>query len=194
VTSRRERVGRRAPRKALCPSYRSVGVDGTTAQEYAANLDENLAALLSRFKSRTYRAPPVKRVHIPKGDGSKTRPIGIPTYEDKILQRAVAMLLEAIYEQEFRNCSFGFRPRRNQHDALKVLRDGVMDMHGGFVIEIDIQGFFDSLSHDHLRAFLDLRVRDGVIRQAIGSWLNEADPVLSDVRRWSERVEVVDWA
>lgn len=149
----------------------AVGVDGTTAQEYAANLDENLAALLSRFKSRTYRAPPVKRVHIPKGDDSKTRPIGIPTYEDKILQRTVAMLLEAIYEQEFRNCSFGFRPRRNQHDALKVLRDGVMDMHGGFVIEIDIQGFFDSLSHDQLRAFLDLRVRDGVIRQAIGSWL-----------------------
>lgn len=147
------------------------GVDGMTAQEYAANLEENLVALHGRFKSRTYRAPPVKRVHIPKGDGSKTRPIGIPTFEDKVLQRAVAMLLGAIYEQEFRNCSFGFRPRRSQHQALQELWRATMNADGGYVIELDIEGFFDSLVHEHLRSFLDLRVRDGVIRQAIGSWL-----------------------
>lgn len=147
------------------------GIDGTTAEEYAAALDENLTALLSRFKSRTYRAPPVRRVHIPKDDGAKTRPIGVPTFEDKVLQRSVAMLLDAVYEQEFRNCSYGFRPRRGAHDALKALRACLMKMGGGFVIDVDIQGFFDSLDRDHLQSFLDLRVRDGVIRQAIGSWL-----------------------
>ena len=147
------------------------GVDGVIASEYAANLEENLVALHARFRSRTYRAPPVRRVHIPKGDGSKTRPIGIPTFEDKVLQRAVAMFLEAVYEQQFRNCSYGFRPRRSQHDALDALRGGLMTMKGGFVIELDIRSFFDSLGHEHLRRFLDLRVRDGVIRQAIGSWL-----------------------
>jgi RNA-directed DNA polymerase len=149
----------------------AVGVDGMTSQQYEAKLEENLATLLTRFKTKTYRAPPVKRVHIPKGDGSKTRPIGIPTFEDKVLQRAVAMCLEAIYEQEFRDCSYGFRPRRSQHDALKVLKKRLKKMDGGFVIEIDIEKFFDSLDHDYLRSFLDLRVRDGVIRQAIGSWL-----------------------
>jgi RNA-directed DNA polymerase len=156
------------------------GVDDMTADEYATRLDENLASLCHRFRSRTYRAPPVRRVHIPKGDGSKTRPIGVPTFEDKILQRAVAMFLEAVYEQQFRNCSYGFRPRRSQHDALDALRAGLMRMEGGFVIEIDIQSFFDSLDHSHLRRFLDLRVRDGVIRQAIGSWLKAG--VLEDGR------------
>lgn len=148
----------------------AVGIDGMTAGMYAANLEENLAALHDRLKTRTYRAPPVKRVYIPKGDGSK-RPIGIPTFEDKVLQRSVAMILEAIYEQEFRDCSYGFRRRRNQHQALDTLWSGLTTMKGGFVIEVDIQGFFDSLDHTHLRNFLDLRVRDGVLRQVIGSWL-----------------------
>ena len=88
------------------------GVDRQTANQYAEELDSNLCSLLDRLKSGTYQAPPVKRVHIPKGDGSKTRPIGIPTFEDKILQRAVTMVLEAVYEQEFHECSYGFRPGR----------------------------------------------------------------------------------
>ena len=108
----------------------AVGVDGGTAASYAKNLDENLRRLLDRFKSGTYFAPPVRRVHIPKGDGSKTRPIGIPTFEDKILQRAVAMLLEAIYEEELFDCSYGFRSARSVHDALQALWDGLMKMHG----------------------------------------------------------------
>lgn len=148
----------------------AAGVDDQTAQEYAANLEENLASLRERLKAGTYFAPPVKRVHIPKGDGSKTRPIGIPTFEDKILQRAVAMVLEAVYEQDFLDCSFGFRPGRSAHDALHRLRDRASRM-GAVVLEVDIQAFFDSLDHTHLRGFLDQRVRDGVIRRVIDKWL-----------------------
>ena len=147
------------------------GVDRQTAEEYAQDLEANLQALLDRFKSGTYRAPPVKRVHIPKGDGSKTRPIGIPTFEDKVLQRAVAMVLEAIYEQEFLDCSYGFRPNRSAHQALQSLWETLTEMNGGWVLEVDIKGFFDSLDHGHLRGFLDQRVRDGVLRRAIDKWL-----------------------
>jgi retron-type reverse transcriptase len=96
------------------------GVDGQTAEEYAVRLDENLNALLDRFKTGTYKAPPVRRVHIPKGDGSKTRPIGVPTFEDKVLQRAVTMILEAVYEQEFLNFSYGFRPGRSAQWPLRL--------------------------------------------------------------------------
>jgi group II intron reverse transcriptase/maturase len=149
----------------------AVGVDGQTAEEYGENLEGNLRSLLERFKSGLYRAPPVRRVHIPKGDGKKTRPLGIPTFEDKVLQRAVAMVLEAVYEQDFESCSHGFRPRRSAHGALKVLWDGLMQLGGGWVIDADIEKFFDRLDHQHLRGFLDLRVRDGVIRRAIGKWL-----------------------
>lgn len=149
----------------------AVGVDGTTAEQYAEQLEENLRALLDRFKSGLYRAPPVKRVHILKGSGPQTRPIGIPTFEDKVLQRAVAMVLEAIYEEDFLACSYGFRPDRSAHGALRDLWRGLMGMGGGWVLEVDIRSFFDELDHDHLRAFLDRRVRDGVIRRAIGKWL-----------------------
>jgi RNA-directed DNA polymerase len=149
----------------------AAGVDGTTAEQYAEHLEENLRSLLDRFKSGLYRAPPVKRVHIPKGSGSQTRPIGIPTFEDKVLQRAVAMLLEAIYEEDFLACSYGFRPGRSAHEALRDLWRVLMGMGGGWVLEVDIRSFFDELDHGHLRAFLDRRVRDGVIRRAIGKWL-----------------------
>jgi len=147
------------------------GVDAQTAAGYAVNLEDNLRSLLDRRKTGTYKAPPVRRVHIPKGDGRKTRPIGVPTFEDKILQRAVTMVLEAIYEQDFLDCSYGFRPHRSAHQALQRLWEVTMEMGGGVVIEVDIQGFFDSLDHRHLRSFLDLRVRDGVLRRAIDKWL-----------------------
>jgi RNA-directed DNA polymerase len=149
----------------------AAGVDRTTATEYAANLEENLQSLLHRFQSGSYFAPPVRRVLIPKGDGRKTRPIGIPTFEDKILQRAVTMVLEAVYEQEFLDCSYGFRPGRSAHQALTALWQGLMSMKGGWVLEVDIQSFFDTLDHGCLRRFLDRRVRDGVLRKTIDKWL-----------------------
>jgi RNA-directed DNA polymerase len=149
----------------------AAGVDHQTANEYEERLEENLRSLLDRFKSGTYYAPPVRRVLIPKGDGRQTRPIGIPTFEDKVLQRAVAMVLEAVYEQEFLECSYGFRPDRSAHQALEAVRSGLMNMNGGWVLEVDIKAFFDTLGHGHLRSFLDQRVRDGVLRRTIDKWL-----------------------
>ena len=135
------------------------GIDGQTASEYGENLEENLQSLLDRAKSGLYKAPPVRRVHIPKGSGLATRPIGIPTFEDKILQRAVVMILEPIYEQDFMDCSYGFRPKRSAHQALGDLREQIMGMKGGWIVELDIRQFFDHLDHSQLRAFLRQRVR-----------------------------------
>lgn len=158
----------------------AAGIDGMTAAEYEADLQGNLESLLSRFKTGSYKAPPVRRVHIPKG-GGKTRPIGIPTLEDKVLQRAVSMVLEAVYEQDFLDCSYGFRPGRSAHEALKVLWKQLMDMGGGWVLDVDVQSFFDDLDHRTLRSFLDNRVRDGVIRRAIDKWLKAG--VMEEERR-----------
>lgn len=146
------------------------GVDGQTAEEYERDLEENLQDLLGRFKTGSYYAPPVKRRYVPKADGSP-RPIGIPTYEDKILQRAVAMVLETIYEQDFLDCSYGYRPGRSAHQAIQAWNSWMTRRGGGWVIELDIQGFFDHLDHRHLRSFLDQRVRDGVLRRTIHKWL-----------------------
>lgn len=150
----------------------ALGVDGQTAAEYAQNLEVNLQSLLDRAKSGDrYRAPPVRRVHIPKGNG-KTRPLGIPTFEDKVLQKAVAMVLEAVYEQDFLSCSYGFRLKRSAHDALAALWNATMAMGGGWVLEADIEKFFDSVDHTKLREVLSQRVSDGVLIRLIGKWLN----------------------
>lgn len=150
----------------------ATGVDGQTAEEYAEHLEENLRDLLNRAKSGTYFAPPVRRVHIPKGDGRKTRPIGIPTFEDKVLQRAVTMVLDAVYEQDFRDCSYGFRPGRSAHQALDTLWKRLMAVGGGVVLELDIEDFFGSLDHRCLREILRQRVQDGVLLRLIGKWLH----------------------
>lgn len=149
----------------------AVGVDGQTAEQYAVDLEGNLRSLLDRAKSGdAYRAPPVRRVHIPKGDGSKTRPIGIPTFEDKVLQRAVVMALEPVFEQDFLCCSYGFRPRRSAHDALDAFWRHAMP-NGGWVLEADIEDFFGSVDRTELRRMLRERVRDGVLVRLIGKWL-----------------------
>ena len=150
----------------------AVGVDGVTAEEYEQDLEGNLQRLLDRAKSGTYHAPPVRRVHIPKGDSTtETRPLGIPTLEDKVLQRAVVMLLEPIYEQDFLNCSYGFRTGRSAHQALTSFREQLMNCRGGWVLEVDIRKFFDHLGHGYLREFLRLRVCDGVLLRLIDKWL-----------------------
>ena len=151
----------------------AVGVDGQTAAQYEQDLEGNLQRLLDRAKSGTYRAPPVRRVHIPKaGSASETRPIGIPTLEDKVLQRAVVMLLEPIYETAFHDGSYGFRPGRSAHQALESLWQQTMDQGGGWILEVDIRKFFDTLDHARLREFLQHRIRDGVLLRLIGKWLN----------------------
>ena len=105
----------------------AAGVDGATAADYAERPGGQPPDLLDRIKSGRYQAPPVRRSYIPKADGSETRPIGIPTFEDKVPQRAVVMVLEAVYEQDFLDCSYGFRPGRSAHDALHDLRIGAHD-------------------------------------------------------------------
>lgn len=150
----------------------AVGVDEVTAEDYEQDLEGNLQRLLDHAKSGTYHAPPVRRVHIPKGGSTtETRPLGIPTLEDKVLQRAVVMQLEPIYERDFQDCSYGFRPRRSAHQALESFREQLMKCRGGWVLEEDIRKFFDNLDHGHLREFLRFRVRDGVLLRLIDKWL-----------------------
>ena len=148
----------------------AVGVDGQTADEYAKDLVSNLTDLLGRLKSGSYKAPPVRRHYIPKADGSH-RPLGIPTFEDKVAQRAVTMILEEVYEQEFLECSYGFRKKRSAHQALQEIRNKVMDHKAHYVLDIDIMKFFDSIDHNELRKVLDQRVVDGVLRRLIDKWL-----------------------
>jgi RNA-directed DNA polymerase len=122
----------------------AVGVDGQTAAEYAEHLEENLRSLLDRLKSGTYHAPPVRRAYIPKG-GARTelRPLGIPAFEDKVAQRAIVLLLEPIYEQDFKEFSFGFRPGKSPHQALRHLRSHIMDHNGRWILDVDLSRYFD---------------------------------------------------
>lgn len=149
----------------------ATGIDEVSAEQYASNLDGNLERLLTAFKTGNYRAPPVRRVFIPKADGGE-RPLGIPTVEDKLLQRAITMVLTEVYEQEFLDCSYGFRRGRSQHMALREVWRTLMGRGGGMVLEVDIRSFFDEVHHKHLNSFLDERIGDGVIRRAIGKWLH----------------------
>jgi RNA-directed DNA polymerase len=146
------------------------GIDRVTAQEYAEPLDENLRDLHERLRSGRYKAPPVERVWLDKEDGRK-RPIGKPTFEDKIVQRAVAMLLGAIYEQDFQDFSYGFREGRSPHQALNELREQCLGKNIHWIIDADISGFFDSIDHDLLREAIRHRVNDGSILRLIGRWL-----------------------
>jgi len=148
-----------------------AGIDDVTGKQYAEHLHDNLHNLLDRLKSGSYKAPPVKRKHIPKGMGNATRPIGIPTFEDKIVQRAVVMLLEPIYEHDFHDGSYGFRPQRSAHQALDEVWKATMGVNGGWVLEVDVCQFFDTIDHAHLREFVSRRVRDGILRRLIGRWL-----------------------
>ncbi len=149
----------------------ATGVDGVTAKEYAEGLEERLSDLKERAKAGTYRAQPVRRVYIPKGDG-RQRPLGIPAFEDKVLQRAVVMLLEPVYEADFLDISHGYRPGRSAHTALRAIWEQTMDMGGCWIIDADIKGFFEKVAHSELKEMLNQRVGDGVIRRIVSKWLH----------------------
>ena len=149
----------------------SPGVDGQSLSMYEENLENNLKDLLERSKSGKYVAPPVKRVYIPKGNGKEQRPIGIPTVEDRILQRGVLQVLGPVFETDFFDFSYGFRPGRSQHDAVDYLWNAFRTKNISWIIDLDIQKFFDTMSHQHLRSFLKQRVQDGVITRLVGKWL-----------------------
>jgi len=154
------------------------GVDGVTVTEYAEDLDARLGSLLSRMKDGSYRVAPVKLAHIPKNE-TEMRTIGMPTVERKVMERAVQMALEPLYETAFLESSHGFRPRRSVHTALDDLRGALKDMGGGYVLDVDIRNFFGSIPHAQLREILGYRVKDRVIARLIhkclkaGVWEDE---------------------
>ena len=147
------------------------GLDKVTAVEYGENLDENLVDLHERVCSGRYKAPPVERVWIDKENG-KRRPIGKPTFEDKIVQRAVEMLLSSIYEGSFYHFSHGFRKGHSQHQALHELRESCRNLNINWILNADVTGLFDNIDHHQLMKLIRLRVNDGGILRLIGKWLN----------------------
>ena len=149
----------------------AVGVDGVTKAQYGQNLEANLQDRHTRLKEKRYRHQPVRRVHIPKGQG-KTRPIGIAAFEDKVVQDAVREVLEVIYEQDFLECSYGFRPGRSAHDAVRTLDQIVHRGEVEWILEADIVSFFDSLDRTELKRMLELRVADGSLLRLIGTCLH----------------------
>jgi RNA-directed DNA polymerase len=160
----------------------SAGIDGMTAKMSAEHLEENLHDLHERLRSRRYQAAPVERVWIEKEDGGR-RPIGKPAFEDTMVQRAVAMLLEALYEQDFYDGSYGFRPGRSPHDALRELRERCMREGIGWIVDADVSGYFDSIDRTQLQEVIRQRVNDGGIRRLIGTWLRAGvmeEGVMSD--------------
>lgn len=148
----------------------AVGVDGVTAKAYAENLEANLRDLHERLKEGRYYAPPVSRAWRKKEDGSQ-RPLGVPAYEDKIAQRAATMILSAVYEQDFYDFSYGFRPKRSAHQAIKELRQKCYEVRANWIVDADVSGFFDNLDHEQLREIIKQRVNDGGILRLIGKWL-----------------------
>jgi RNA-directed DNA polymerase len=149
----------------------SPGIDGLTAEEYERDLEGNLRALHARLRDGTYRAQPVRRVYIEKESG-KLRPLGIPALEDKVAQKAALMVLEAIYEQDFLPCSFGFRPGRNAHAALDALWAAIVFGRTSYVLDADIKGYFDNIVREHLMEFIRRRVKDGALLRLIAKWLH----------------------
>lgn len=149
---------------------KAAGVDGVTIKEYEANLEENLKDLVQRLKAKRYRPQPVRRVYIPKPKGGK-RPLGIPTVEDKIVQMALKKILEAIFEVDFLDVSFGFRPDRDCHQALDTLDKAVMTKPINYIVDMDIEKFFDTVDHRWLMRFLGVRIADPSILRLIGRFL-----------------------
>ncbi len=149
----------------------SAGVDGITARDYAGDLEANLYKLHARLSRGQYVAQPVKRIWIDK-EGGKKRPIGIPALEDKIVQKAATIILEAVFEADFRAFSHGFRPKRGAQTALREIRDNCWRLGINWIVDADVSGYFDNIDHTLLRQFVRRRVNDGGIIRLIGKWLN----------------------
>ena len=138
---------------------RASGIDGVSWKEYGENLDENIQNLVVRMKAKRYKPQPAKRTYIPKNEHEE-RPLGLPALEDKIVQKGISRILEAIYEADFLDCSYGFRPKRDCHQALDAVDKIIMRKHVNYVIEADIKGYFDNVSHDWMMKFLQVRIKD----------------------------------
>jgi RNA-directed DNA polymerase len=139
---------------------KAAGIDKVTKQEYGAKLESNLAELLRKLYQMSYRPQPVRRVYIPKAGSTKQRPLGIPSLEDKLVQKAMVRILEAIYEEDFIEGSYGFRPKRSCHDALRAVSRAVEEEGTNYVVEADIKGFFDGVKHEWMMRFLEHRIGD----------------------------------
>lgn len=148
----------------------SAGVDGENWYEFSTEAHKRIPELMHRFKEGKYRAPKIRRVHIPKGDG-KTRPLGIPTIEDKVLQASIRGIMEPIWEEDFKDFSYGFRPGRSTHKAVDYLFKEVSYQGMRYIIDADIQNYFGSIDHGILREFVGRRVNDGVVRKMVNKWL-----------------------
>jgi len=149
---------------------KAVGIDNVSWDEYGADLDNNLQWLISRLKRKKYKPLPARRVYIPKNE-KETRPLGISALENKIVERGITWILESIYEQDFLDCSYGFRPKRNCHQALKKLNDLIMFQPVNHIVEADIKGFFDNVDHDKLMEFIRIRISDTTLLNLIGKFL-----------------------
>lgn len=162
--------------ETLKQAYKSIkssaapGVDGQTYKEYGEKMEQNLADLSARLRKKRYRAKPVRRAYIPKGDG-KSRPLGIPALEDKIVQKAASMVLNCIYEADFVGFSYGFRPKRSQHQALNALYVGMMVRRVRWILDADIQNFFGTVNHEWLIRFIEHRIADKGVIRLIQKWL-----------------------
>jgi group II intron reverse transcriptase/maturase len=153
------------------PNKKATGINGTTKEQYSGNLEENIEDLVKRLKSKSYRPVPVRRMYIPKLNSKKKRPLGIPEHEDKIVQKGVTKILNSIYEIDFLDCSFGFRPNRSCHDALKILNFYIEKRSVNYVVDVDIKGFFDNVDHKWMMEFLKLRIADPNLLRIIGRFL-----------------------
>jgi RNA-directed DNA polymerase len=149
---------------------KATGIDGVSKTDYEEGIVPKLQGLLNRVFGQTYRAPAVRRVDIPKPDG-KTRPLGVPTYEDKVLQKAFVLLVGPVFEREFHEGSYGYRPGRTQHDALRAVDRAINKGRHYWIIELDIKGYFDSIPHRQLREMFSHRIQDGVLNRLVLGWL-----------------------
>jgi RNA-directed DNA polymerase len=160
---------------------RAGGIDGVSWKEYGEKLDENIIDLVSRLKAKRYKPLPARRTYIPKNEHEK-RPLGLPVLEDKIVQKGISRILEAIYEADFLNCSYGFRPKRTCHQALNVVDKVVMRKYVNYVIEADIKSYFDKVSHEWMMKFLQVRIKDSsfllLIRRFLKAGYFEAGKVI----------------